>query len=125
MGIFADWLNGIVKDKQDQINAIKEDIAKLEEDRKYADEAAKLFKEAGSDMRNLHEEVQICFKGEAAKAFSNKLLLFIIICDTREDHMYKRIANIDKQLASLKKQKDKSKKTIEAIENVKNFFKIR
>lgn len=124
MDFVADRLNSIIKDKQEKINSINKDIAELEERRKYAAEASKLFKEASVSMSNLRNEVQNIFKGEAANAFTDKLLLFVIFCDSREEHMKKIIANIEKQLESLKKQKKKSQKIIDSVESVKKIFKI-
>lgn len=124
MGIVSNWVRDILKDKQDKLNSINKDIANLEDTRNNAESASKLFDEASNGMKGLRSDVQSGFNGEAAEAFSNKLLIYCIYCDSRKEHMDKKIKNANKQLQDLNKQKNKSQKSVNRIQSIIDLLKL-
>ena len=123
MGFVTDWLQDILKDKQEKLNSINEDIAELEDALACAESASQLFEEAGSGMNGLRSDVQNVFKGNAAEAFTDKLLIYCIYCDSRKEHMDRTIDNIKWQLQIFDKQRNNSQKSIERLEGFINLLK--
>ena len=122
MGIFSNILNNIIKDKSNALNSINEDIAKLEEQKKKAERAASLFQDCYDRTNTMISETQICFNGEAAAAFIDKLTRLSKYCNSRITEMNNLSANLSKRLSELEKQKKKSEEALEKIREVCERF---
>lgn len=122
MGIVSTILNNILKDKSKVLNSINEDIAKLEEQKKKADRAASLFQDCFDRTNTMISETQICFNGEAAAAFIDKLTRLSKYCNSRITGMNDLSSNISKRLSELEKQKKKSEEALEKIREISERF---
>ena len=122
MGVISGILNNILKNKNNILNSINEDISELEEEQKKADKAATMFQDCADRTDRMIFEVQTCFNGEAAEAFIAKLTKLSKYCRLRVTEMETLSSNITKRLTELQEQKKKSEEALEKIRNIMDNF---